>query len=212
MIPDLTLANRSTAADVLDSLDDRQWEAPTLCAGWTVHLLAAHMAHLTVISFGRFFVTSVRYRGDADRTVDHFARQMARRPRQELTTLLRTDPGRRRLSPPVVGPMGPFSDSCIHLRDLARPLGLPADVPVEHWLTVLDYLVSPKVAPGLVPPGRLDGLQLVATDGPGSPRGDGLVVRGPAEALGMAAAGRPAALTDLDGPGLPVLAGRLQGE
>jgi hypothetical protein len=104
--------------------------------------------------------------------------------------------------------MGPFAETCIHLRDAARSLGLQADVPIEHWRILLDYLTSPKVAPALVPPGRLDGLNLTATDTDWS-SGSGDLVTGPIEAIGMAAAGRPAALADLRGPGLDSLAARL---
>jgi hypothetical protein len=112
------------------------------------------------------------------------------------------------VQPMLVGPMGPFADTCIHLRDIARPLGLPADVPTEHWRILMDYLTSAKVAPALVPPGRLDGLELIATDTDWR-GGAGATVTGPIEALGMAACGRPAALTDLHGPGRARLAARL---
>ncbi len=97
--------------------------------------------------------------------------------------------------------MGPFAETCVHLRDIARPLGLTADVPAEHWRILLDYLTSPSAAPALVRPGRLDGLRLVATDLDAA-WGSGAVVTGPVEALGMAAAGRSAALADLSGPGV----------
>jgi hypothetical protein len=154
-IYDWTSHNRLMIADVLASLDDGDWDAPTLCSGWTVRHLAAH------------------------------------------------------LTPPMlVGPMGPFADTCIQLRDMARPLGLAADVPVEHWRTLLDYLVSPTAAPALVRAGLLSGLTLAATDADWvTGRGPG--VHGPVEALAMAVAGRPAAVAGLRGPGVPTIEGRL---
>ena len=87
-----------------------------------------------------------------------------------------------------------------HLRDIARPLGLPADVPVEHWRILLDYLTAPGAAPAPVRPGTLDGLRLVATDTDWS-SGAGAEVTGPIEAIGMAVTGRAVALRDLSGPG-----------
>ncbi|MFI5933521.1 maleylpyruvate isomerase family mycothiol-dependent enzyme [Actinoplanes sp. NPDC051494] len=211
MIHEWTTANRLAIADILDTLSGAQWNTPTLCAGWTVRHLAAHLVQPTLIGFGRFAVTAIRFRGDTDRTVDHFARQLARRPVTELTELLRSH-ATDRLTPARVGPMGPFADSCLHLRDMVRPLGLAADVPLEHWRALLDYLVSPHAAPALIPPHRLDGLVLSATDTiwPPAPSDDGALVQGPAEALSMAISGRPAALADLDGPGLPLLAARIQ--
>ncbi|MEV4278002.1 maleylpyruvate isomerase family mycothiol-dependent enzyme [Actinoplanes xinjiangensis] len=196
----LTTANRLMIADFLDGLDDAAWTAQTLCNGWTVHHLAAHFVQPMLIGFGRFFLASFRYRGDTARTVDHFTRRLAQRPRGELTTLLRARAGDR-VDPPRVGPMGPFAETCVHLRDIARPLGLDADVPVEHWRILLDYLASPAAAPALTPPGRLAGLRLVATDTDWS-AGDGALVSGPVEALGMAITGRRAALADLSGPGV----------
>ena len=205
MIYELTTANRLMIADFLDTLDDVQWDAATLCRGWTVRHMAAHLIQPMLIGFGRFFLTSVRFRGDTGRTVDHLTRRLARMPRTELVALLRRHAADR-VNPPRVGPMGPFAETCLHLRDMARPLGLPADVPVDHWRILLDYLVSPRVAPSLVRPGHLDGLTLTATDltwnhtrrggdGAGAP------VTGPAEALAMAITGRTAALADLHGAG-----------
>jgi len=203
-----TTVNRLTLAGVLEDLDDDQWDAPTLCAGWTVTHLAAHLVQPMLITFGRFFLTAVRYRGNTDKTVEHFTRRLARRPRAELISLLRRHAADK-VDPPRVGPMGPFADTCVHLRDMVRPLGLDADVPIEDWRTLVRYLTSPDVAPTLVAPGRLDNLHLVATDTDWS-SGSGALVTGPIEAIAMTAAGRPAALTDLRGPGLDILASRLR--
>ncbi|MBG0564552.1 maleylpyruvate isomerase family mycothiol-dependent enzyme [Actinoplanes sp. NEAU-A11] len=187
-------------ADVLENLDDSQWRAETLCRGWTVQHMAAHFVQPMMVGFGRFFLAALRYRGDTDRTVDHFTRRLARRPRPELIALLRAHAADR-VNPPRVGPMGPFAETCLHLRDIARPLGLLADVPAAHWRILLEYLTSSTVAPALVRPGTLDGLRLVATDADWS-HGDGAEVAGPMEAIGMAITGRTVAVHDLRGPGL----------
>jgi uncharacterized protein (TIGR03083 family) len=202
-----TSRNRMMIADVLESLDDADWNAPTLCAGWTVRHLAAHLTQPMLLSFARFAVTAMRYRGDTDKTVDHFTRRLARNSPTRLTAMLR-EHAADEVNPPRVGPMGPFAETCVHLRDFARPLGLTADVPIEHWRILLDYLKSPAAAPALTPPGRLQGLTLTATDTDWS-AGSGPEVRGPIEALAMAATGRPAALADLEGPGRHTLESRL---
>ena len=88
---------------------------------------------------------------------------------------------------PGVGPMGQLADACVHLRDCARPLGLPDDVDLDDWRMLLDWL--PPRVPGLVPRRRLAGLRLVATDQEWS-WGEGPEVRGPSEAVAMAAVGR----------------------
>jgi uncharacterized protein (TIGR03083 family) len=204
----LTTSNRLMIADVLETLDDTQWDSATLCAGWTVGHMAAHLVQPMLVGFGRFFLTALRHRGDTDKTVDHLTRQLARRPRAELIALL-CEHAEDRVNPPRVGPFGPFAETCVHLRDIARPLGLNVDVPIEHWRTLLDYLTAPTVAPALVSSGRLDGLNLAATDTDWS-CGSGALVTGPIEAIGMTVTGRPAALADLGGPGLNSLASRLQ--
>lgn len=203
-----TTANRLRFADVVDSLRPEQYAEPTLCDGWSVHELAAHMVQPFVIGFWGFFREALRHRGDTGATVDAIARRTARRHSvPDLTALLRAHAGRR-LDPPRVGPLGPFVDQCVHLRDLARPLGLTADVPLADWRTCLDYLTGSAAAPALVPRGRLDGLALRATDQEWS-RGAGAEVSGTSEALAMAVTGRRAALGDLAGPGRDVLGARI---
>lgn len=204
-----TTANRVLIADFLDGLDDRQWRTPTLCEGWDVHTMAAHLLQPMVIGFPRFVLTAIRYAGDTDRTVDHVTRGLARRSRPEILHLLRQHAGDE-VAPARVGPLGPFAETCLHLRDVARPLGSGVDVPVEHWTMLLDYLSAPGAAPALVPTTRLQGLRFVGVDADWS-TGSGPEVTGTVEALGMAMSGRRHALGDLVGPGVGVLRGRLEG-
>ncbi len=202
-----TSRNRLAIADVLDSLDGRQWDAATLCEGWTVRHVAAHLLQPMLVSFPRFVLTAVRYRGDTPRTVDHFARALARHEPEQLVALLRAH-APDRVDPPRVGPIGPFAETCIHLRDIARPLGLAATAPQEDWLELLHHLTSPRPVPGLTDPHRTAGLTLVATDAAWS-HGAGARVTGRVEALTMAVTGRTPALDDLEGPGVAVLRARL---
>ncbi len=202
-----TSAGRLLVADVLESLTREQWQADSLCDGWTVRHVAGHLLQPFIVGFPRFFAAALRYRGDTDRTVDHFARRLAERSPAEIIATLR-DHADDEIDPPRVGPMGQLADTAIHLRDIARPLGLPADVPREDWVTLLDYVTSAQVAPAVVPEGRLEGLSLRATDAE-RVHGRGPEVVGPVEALVMATAGRHAALADLEGPGVDALAQRL---
>jgi uncharacterized protein (TIGR03083 family) len=204
-----TAANRRRIADTVEALDPSCYDAPTLCAGWTVHHLTAHLLQPFAVGFWGFFRASLRHRGDTDATVDAIARRVAREHSvAEIVALLR-EHADERVDPPRVGPMGPFADHCLHLRDLARPLGLDVDVPLADWRTLLDYLASSQPAPALMPRGRLDGLALRATDQDWT-SGDGDEVAGPSEALAMAATGRTVALDDLAGTGVTVLAERIR--
>jgi uncharacterized protein (TIGR03083 family) len=200
--------NRLLMAEVLAGLTEEQWERPTLCDGWTVRTMAGHLRQPAHYGFARFALVALRHRGDTDRAVDAIARRLARAPREEILDDLRRHAADEQ-DPPRVGPMGPFADTCLHLRDVARPLGLPVDVPQEHWVALLDYLVSQEAAPALVPRGRVEGLRLAATDADWR-AGDGPEVSGPVEALALAVTGRPAALPDLTGDGVTHLAVRIR--
>lgn len=202
-----TTADRRVVADFLESLADEQWRADSLCAGWTVRHVAGHLLQPFTVGFGRFFVTAVRYRGDTDRTISHFARRLAEHSPDDIVATLRAH-AHDEIDPPRVGPIGQLADTAIHLRDMARPLGMEADVPPEDWFALLDYVTSPSVAPAVVPEGRLAGLSLRAVEDEHA-HGGGAEVVGPAEALVMAAAGRPAALAELEGEGVDLLAVRL---
>lgn len=198
-------ANRRRLADFFDSLDEDQLGTRSLCEAWTVREVLGHLVMPLTGSLRSFLLQVVKERGSIDRASVAVARDLSRRPLADLTALLRAKADEM-IPAPGVGPMGQFADGCIHLRDCARPLGLPDDVSLDDWRTLLDGL-SGGVR-GLVPAKRLEGLQLVATDQDWS-SGAGHQVTGPSEALAMAVSGRPAALSDLSGAGVRVLRTRL---
>ena len=200
-------AGRLAFADLVDGLDEARLSAPTLCAGWDVRTLTAHMVLPFEVSFSRFVLASLRHRGDTARTVDTLTRRIALRPVPDLVAELRSHAGTF-VAPRRVGPEAQLVETAVHLRDIARPLGLDADVPLAHWKAVLDYLVSPGVAPGVLPRRRLDGLRLTATDQDWR-HGDGPELVGTSEAIAMAVTGRRAVLGDVSGSGRSILAERL---
>jgi len=202
-----TALNRLRVASVLDSLATEQWDTMSLCAGWTVRHVAAHLVQPMLVGFTRFFATSLRYRGDTAATVNHLTGKIAGRQPGELIDLLR-EHAYDRVNPPRVGPMGPFAETCIHLRDIALPLALDANVPLDDWHQLLIYLCSTDVAPSLVPRQRVDGLRLRATDISWR-HGSGPEVTGTAEAIAMTITGRSVALADLHGPGTSILSSRI---
>jgi uncharacterized protein (TIGR03083 family) len=201
--------NRLLAADMFADLTPEQWRTPSLCAGWTIREVAAHLLEPleTEINTLKLLAHLVRYRGSLDRMVDDTARTAAARPTDELVSGLR-ERASTRLAPPVIGPLGPMTDTCIHLRDAARPLGLDVCPPPASWRPALDFLVSKPARRGFIPRDRLVGLRLIATD-QGWQHGAGTEIQGSSEAIAMAVSGRPAALADLAGPGTDVLRARI---
>lgn len=75
---------------------------------------------------------------------------------------------------------------------------------------LLPALRTALIAPDIAGPWRIRGIRLAATDLPFS-AGAGPEVRGTAEALLMAIAGRSAVLGELSGPGRNRLADRISG-
>ena len=205
----IATANRLLAADMFADLTPEQWRTPSLCAGWTIREVAAHLLEPLETQVGtlKLLAYLVRYRGSLDRMVDDTARRVAARPTDELVSGLR-ERASTRLTPPVVGPLGPMTDTCIHLRDAARPLGLDVCPPPASWRPALDFLVSTPASRGFIPRDRLVGLRLVATDQDWQ-HGEGAEIHGTSEAVAMAVSGRPAALDDLAGPGAEVLRARV---
>ena len=200
-----TAQNRRRLADFFDSLDEDQLRVRSLCDAWTVRQVLGHLVMPLTGSTGDFLAQVVRARGSLDRASETVARDLARRPVGELTELLRERADHHPRAPGI-GPLGQLADGCLHLRDCARPLGLPEEVTLDDWRVLLEWL--PSGVPGLVPKRRAAGLRLVADDqdwswGAGSP------INGPSEALAMALAGRPVALADLRGPGVSLLRDRL---
>lgn len=202
-----TAEHRLLFADTVDALGEEHAGDPTLCAGWDVRTLTGHMLQPIRVPSWRFLLTAARARSMA-RACDVIAERLSDRPLAEVTAELRErseDGGK----PWYIGRAGPYADSCIHLRDLAQPQGLPVTVPAERWAAVLDIVVSERGQESFLPAkGFLGGLRWQATDADWV-WGEGPVVEGTAEALAMTMSGRTAYLDQLAGAGARMLAGRM---
>lgn len=197
---------RRGVADLLESLDERQLATPSLCAGWDVHTVAAHLAAGVALSWAPWLAALVRQAGHLHRANDAVARQMARRGVAELVALLRRHADRP-LAPPLVGPRGPLTDLLVHTGDMRLPLGLPHDPPGAAVRVALAFVTTGHPV-GFTPRGRLAGLRLVADD-LGWAWGAGPPVRGRGIDVLMAACGRAAVLAHLTGPGVATLSRQL---
>jgi uncharacterized protein (TIGR03083 family) len=196
---------RRQIADVIDGLDEAQLASPSLCEGWDIRTVAAHLVSVFADSFWVFQATALRRRSLAS-AIDDLARRGAQHSADDIAATLRRNADYP-LSPPVFGPLDPLADILVHSGDIRIPLGLPFSPRPERTELALDFLTRPWRI-GFVPRGRLRGLRLCANDVDRS-WGAGLEVRGPAAALMMAAAGRIATLDALDGAGLSLLRDRI---
>ena len=203
----LVAVERRRVADLFASLDDAQWATRSLCAKWTVRDLAGHLVLPFSVSPPGLVLGVLKARGSFHRFSVAKSRELARRPPEELVAILRKH-ATSHFTPPGLGPEAPLTDVAVHTRDAARPLGVDVSAPLDVWRIVLGFVSSPAAKRGFVPPGRLAGLRLRATDQDWT-HGDGAEVTGPSEALALGALGRPVALEDLSGDGVATLRGRL---
>jgi uncharacterized protein (TIGR03083 family) len=202
---DAVAAERRRIADLLDSLDEDALSTPSLCAGWDVKTVAAHLVSVFADSFWTFQRAAIRY-GGFNRAIDELARRRARTPTAEIARTLRQRADHR-LNPPVTGPVSGLTDVLVHGGDIQIPLGLPFRPDDKQVGWALDFLTGPRPL-GFVPRGRLRGIALHSSD-IGRSWGTGADIHGPAALLMMAVTGRVHVLGMLDGPGVAVLRKRL---
>jgi uncharacterized protein (TIGR03083 family) len=200
----LARAERADLLALLTDLQPHQWDRPTLCAGWRVRDVVAHMISyeglrgrelLRRFARGRFGLAGVNDIGVAER------RDAGP---DALLALLE-----QRLEPDGLttgfGGRVALLDAMIHQQDIRRPLGAPRAIPPERLLPALSFA---RFAPPIGAFWRARGLRLVATDLDWS-AGRGPEVRGPAESLLMAISGRRGVVDELTGRGQATLAARI---
>lgn len=197
---------RTTFADLTDSLTPAQWDQQSLCTEWKVRDVVAHVTEGSNISLGQGFVLLLKYGFRMNRMLEQEAIKGGKAPIDELRKDLRDTVGKRQ-TPPGVKPEGLLLDELVHQQDVRRPLGLPRTVPSEALVAALDETLGQKTSllPGKK---RSAGLRLRATDLDWE-RGEGEEVAGPGEAILMALAGRTAALVELSGAGVDTLRARI---
>lgn len=200
----LARAEREDLLDLLGTLTPEQWRAPSLCAGWSVHDVVAHVLSYEELGprqlAARFARGSFRF----GRVNAVGLREYADRSPAELTDLLRRHLTPTGLTAGLGGAIA-LTDGLIHHQDIRRPLGLPRAVPAER---VRPALRTALFAPTLLGVVRVRDVRLVATDLDWT-FGRGPEVRGTAEALLMTVAGRRGIAAELSGPGRERIARRL---
>lgn len=193
---------RAALADLLDGLTDEEWSTPSLCIGWTIRDVAAH---LTLAQMGLLpaLLELARARGSFDRMIRDSAIRQARLPAEEFPRRLRAMAGSRRTAPGITE-LEPLIDILVHFQDVVRPLGRTQATPAGAAAVAASRVWSmgfPFRARR-----RLAGFRLVATDTDWF-AGSGEVIEGPIGALLLLVTGRDAALHELTGPGAEQLRG-----
>jgi len=198
--------HRLAIADLLEGLTAEQWEHPSLCAGWRVRDVAAHLVLGTSAPpVGVMIREAVRARGNFDRLNRDLAVAHSQRPTSDITTELRQSAGSRDL-PVVTNYRNVVFDVLVHGQDIAIPLDKALPFSAAAGATAAENLW--RLRWPWSTQRRFHSLSFSATDADWS-AGDGPAVRGPIRSVLLALAGRPAALPHLTGDGVRDLASRI---
>src|ERR1700732_887491 len=86
---DAIATERRELAKILGDLPAQSWDLPTLCAGWRVREVVAHVTMPFRYSTARFLRELLKSRGDFDRMADRCARRDGQASPHELVAGLR---------------------------------------------------------------------------------------------------------------------------
>lgn len=196
-------AERGALASDLADLTPAQWDTPSLCPGWTVRDLVAHMSTTASMTPAKFFLGIAQAGFNFDKFANNqVAKHLGPDPAATLDEF-------RGLQHSTSSPPGPktswLGEVLVHAEDVRRPLGIAHTYPADAVRQVIDFYKGSNVLIGSKK--RIAGLALHATDHDWH-HGEGEPVEGPLLSLLLATTGRAAACDDLAGPGVPTLRGR----
>jgi len=137
----LVAATYGALADVLDALPAARWDAPSLCDGWRVREVVAHLTMPARYSEDAFMAELREDEFDFTRLSNRIASRDAELPTGELVANLR-DEALHRWTPPGGGDRGALNHVVIHALDVTVPLGEPRQASDTAIRTILDDLTE----------------------------------------------------------------------
>jgi uncharacterized protein (TIGR03083 family) len=137
------VAELDALADIVEALPPDRWDATSLCAGWRIREVVAHIALPVYHSAPAVVAQLIRSRMRWGAVADRFARRDAERPVADLVSALRSQ-RLRDWRPPGGGAEGALVHAVVHGLDITVPLGIPRAVPPARMRVALDHLAAPK--------------------------------------------------------------------
>jgi uncharacterized protein (TIGR03083 family) len=192
---------RSALVELLSGLHREEWDTPSLCEGWTVRDVAAH---LTMVLLGKrqLVALALRYPGTTNRLIREGSKDLARRhDTDELVAMIGRMVGLHRPFPGLTCREA-LVDAVGHSLDMLVPLGRAVDIPPADVAEAADRVVAyggrgkAKVFRSL----PWQEFRLTADDHAWS-TGDGPEVSGTMTDLFLLLTGRTVRLAELRGPG-----------
>jgi uncharacterized protein (TIGR03083 family) len=182
-------------AELLAAATGAQWDTPSLCAGWRVREVVAHMTMAARYAEDQFMAELRRCDFDFGRLSNEIAGRDAALPVDELVANLRSDV-MAQWTPPGGGYHGALNHVVIHGLDITVPLGVPRRSPDGTIRIILDDLTRGDVHERFGT--SIEGRSLQATDIDWS-YGSGPPLRGKAGDLAVVLCGRALPAGRLDG-------------
>ncbi len=200
-------AQRLALTDVLSRLSEDEWRRPSLCAGWTVRDVTAHLT-MQQVGPGALLLqvpAMIRARGNLDRLIHDAARRRAALPTDQLIAEIRGMVGSRRHNFGVTY-RETLTDILVHGQDITVPLGRRLDMPVDAAALAASRIWSMDRMFHAAK--RLTGYRLTATDTAWTV-GEGAEVTGPIGSILLLLTGRPIDLPLFTGEGVAALSAQL---
>jgi uncharacterized protein (TIGR03083 family) len=150
---------RAWLADLLETLPDASWATPSLCDGWTVRDVGAHLAfaHAKV----RDVVWPALRTGLRYNAMIAYAAVHSPLTHTQIVATLRGFVGSRAKAP-LVTEVEPLLDILVHTQDICVPLGIEHLMPVDAAVVAADRVLRLRGPMRLWSPPA--GVRLVATD------------------------------------------------
>ena len=188
---------RLMLAHDLESLRPEQWAARSLCSGWDVHDVLAHLIDSSKSTRLAFIARLVAARFDFDRdNAIGVRRERAATPAETLAEFRRVI---TRTSTPPAPLASRMVEVIVHGEDIRVPLGIERRYPTEHLAAALAYQISTPASFGGGRE-RAAGVRVIATDSD-LRSGTGAEVSGSTLTLLLAVSGRPVNPAAVSGAG-----------
>ena len=199
-----TIHTERAALDTdLQSLDAAQWDTASLCEGWSVRDVLAHMTATAEMTPPKFLGSIIGSGFNFDKMLQKAIAEREQGSPSDTLALFAAAVNSTKHPP---GPTDAWlGETLVHSEDIRRPLGLKHDYPPDAVRQTIDFYRKSNLVIGGKK--RAEGLTLKATDSDWS-AGSGPEVSGPGVSLLLAIAGRSAALGDLSGDGVGALRDR----
>ena len=198
---------RLALVELLETLTPAEWSTPSLCQGWTVQEVAAHLAWAPALTPAGELVELARAGFRSNRMIAATAVRWSRRGPEAILDQLRANV-LADARPPLVPLAAVVVDAVVHGLDVRRPLGRSRRIDPTAFRVAADFCAGARWPSSTLLGGRharrTRGLRLVADDQDWSV-GEGPEVRGSGEAVILLLSGRPVHPGELTGPGAALL-------